>query len=70
MKHESCWGVNMYSEVHLLSFRTPTPTHASDIHSHGYDHFDTATCGVSGLLEIGFTDELKLLAQLRTVVRL
>jgi hypothetical protein len=29
----------------------PTHTHVSDAHSHSYDHFGTATCRVSGLLE-------------------
>jgi hypothetical protein len=34
-----------------LSFPTPTRTHVSDAHSHGYGHFDIATCGVSGSLK-------------------
>jgi hypothetical protein len=50
-KHESCWGVNIDSEGHLFRFSTPTHTHVSDVHSHGYGHFGTATCGVSDLLK-------------------
>jgi hypothetical protein len=69
-KRETCWGVNMDSKGHLLSFPMPTHTHVSDTHSHGYGHFGTATCGVSSLLEIGFTDGLKLLARLQTAARL
>jgi hypothetical protein len=48
---QTCWGLNTRSEDHLLSFLTPTQTHISDIHSHGYGHFGTATCGVRGLLK-------------------
>jgi hypothetical protein len=46
---ETCWVRNTRSEAHLLSFSTPTQTHVSDVHSHGYGHFSTATCGVSSL---------------------
>jgi hypothetical protein len=63
-------GVNTDSEGHLLSFSTPTHAHVSDTHGHSYDHFGTAMCGGNGLLEIGFADGLKLLAWLRTAVRL
>jgi hypothetical protein len=35
----------------MLRFPTPTQTHVSDTHMHGYGHFGTATCGVSSLLE-------------------
>jgi hypothetical protein len=35
----------------MLSFSTPTQTHVSDVHSHGYGHFGTTTCGVSSLLK-------------------
>jgi hypothetical protein len=45
-KHKSCWGLNTDSVGHLLMFSTPTHTHVFDTHSHGYDHFSTATCGV------------------------
>jgi hypothetical protein len=62
--------VNMSSEGHLLRFPTPTHIHISDAHSHGYGHFGTATCGVSGLLEIAFTDGLKILALSRTMIEL
>jgi hypothetical protein len=55
-RHKCCWGLNMDSVDHLLSFLTPTHTHVSGAHSHSYGHFGTATCGVSGLLEIGFTN--------------
>jgi hypothetical protein len=41
----------MDSEDLLLSFPTPNQTHVSDTHSHGYGHFGTTTCRVSGLLE-------------------
>jgi hypothetical protein len=61
---KTCWGLNMDSEGHLLRFLTPTRTHVSDTHNHSYGHFSTTTCGVSGLLEIRFTDGLKLLARL------
>jgi hypothetical protein len=47
--HETCWGVNMDSEVHLLRFLIPTHTHISNTHSHSYGYFGTATCGVSSL---------------------
>jgi hypothetical protein len=60
----------MDSEGHVLRFSTPTYTHISDTHNHGYGHFGAATCGVSGLLEIGLTNGLELLARLRTAVRL
>jgi hypothetical protein len=60
----------MSFECDLLNLPTPTHTHVSDAHSHGYGHFGTATCRVSGLLEIGFTDGLKLLARSRTVTEL
>jgi hypothetical protein len=65
-KRETCWDVNTDSEAHFLSFPMPTHTHVSNTHSHSYGHFGTATCGVSGLLEIGFTDRLNLLAWLWT----
>jgi hypothetical protein len=48
---DTCWGLHTRSEDHLLSFPTPIQTHVSDTHSHGYDHFGTAMCGVSGLLQ-------------------
>jgi hypothetical protein len=48
---ESCWGLNTRSEYHLPSFPMPPETHVSDAHIHGYGHFGTTTCGVSGLLE-------------------
>jgi hypothetical protein len=51
-KHGFCWGVNTDSQGHLLSFPTPTHTHVSDAHNHGYGHFSTAMWGVSGLLKI------------------
>jgi hypothetical protein len=35
----------------MLSFPTLTHTQVSDAHSHGYGHFGTTTCGVSGLLK-------------------
>jgi hypothetical protein len=63
-KCESCWGESTDPKGHLLSFSTPTHTHISDTHSHGYGHFGTSTCRISSLLEIGFTDGLKLLARL------
>jgi hypothetical protein len=48
----------------------PTQTHVSNAHSLGYGHFGTATCGVSGLLEIQVIELVEVLAQLRTVIRL
>jgi hypothetical protein len=48
---ETYWGLNTRSEYYLLSFPTLTLTHISYAHSHVYDHFGTATCGVCGLLE-------------------
>jgi hypothetical protein len=49
------WGTYWsYSEDHLLGFSAPTHTHVSDTHNHGYGHFGTTTCGVSGLLENQF----------------
>jgi hypothetical protein len=48
---ETCCGQNTWSEDHLLSFPMPTQTHISDMHSHGYGHFGTATCGVRDLLK-------------------
>jgi hypothetical protein len=50
-KRKTCWGVNMDSEDHLLSFPTPTHTHIFDTHIHSYGHFGAATCGVIGLLK-------------------
>jgi hypothetical protein len=38
--------LNTDSVGNLLSFSTPTSTHISDTHSHGYGHFGTPTCGV------------------------
>jgi hypothetical protein len=67
---ETFWGVNTDFEGHLLSFPTPTYTHVSDTHNHGYGHFSTAMCGVCGLLEFDFTNGLNLLAWLRTPARL
>jgi hypothetical protein len=61
---ETCWGLKTRYEYHFLIFLTPTQTHVSDAHSHGYSHFSTVICGVSGLLK------KETLAQLRTVVRL
>jgi hypothetical protein len=63
-------GVDTDSEGHMLSFPMPTHRHVSDAHSHSYGHFGPATCGVSGFLEIGFMDELKLLTLLQTAARL
>jgi hypothetical protein len=48
---ETCWDMNTRSEAHLLRFLTPTQTHVSNAHRHGYGHFSTATCGVSSLLK-------------------
>jgi hypothetical protein len=48
---ETCWGLNTRPEAHFLSFSMRTHTHVSDMHSHSYAHFDTATFGVSGLLK-------------------
>jgi hypothetical protein len=67
---QTCWGLHTRSEDHLLSFPTPTQTHISHTHSHGYGHFSTATCGVSGLLKNLSSNGLKLLAHLRTAVRI
>jgi hypothetical protein len=47
---ETYRGLHTRFEDHLLSFPTPTQTHISDVHSHGYGRFGTATCGVTGLL--------------------
>jgi hypothetical protein len=57
----------MYSEGHLLRFSMPTHTHLSDTRIHSYGHFSTATCRVSGLLEIRLTNRLELLTRLQTV---
>jgi hypothetical protein len=38
----------------------PTHTHVSHTHSHAYDHFGTATCRGSGMLEIVFTNKLMI----------
>jgi hypothetical protein len=67
---ETCWGLHTRSEDHLLNFLTPTQTHVSDAHIHGYGHLGTATCGVSGLLEIQVIEWVEVLAQLRTAIRL
>jgi hypothetical protein len=67
---DTCWSLHTTSEDHLLSFLTPTQTHVSDAHSHGYGHFGTATCVVSGLLEIRVIERVEVLAQLRTAIRL
>jgi hypothetical protein len=48
---ETCWDLNTRSEAHLLSFLMSTQTHVFGAHNHGYGHFGTATCGVSGLLK-------------------
>jgi hypothetical protein len=48
---ETCWGINIRSEDHSLSFSAPTQTHISDTHSNGYGYFSTTTCGVSGSLK-------------------
>jgi hypothetical protein len=69
-KRETSWGVNTDSEGHFLIFRIPTHTHVFDSHSQGYGHIGMVTHGVSGLLEIGFTDGLKLLTQLQIVTGL
>jgi hypothetical protein len=67
--HESCWGVNTDSEGQFLSFPTPTHTYVSDAHSYSYVHFGTAACGVSGLLEIGFTNKLETLGMVTDSVK-
>jgi hypothetical protein len=67
---ETCWGLNIISESHLLSFPMPTQTHVFDAYSYGYGHFGTTMCGVSGLLKIGLSNGLEPLARLWTAVRL
>jgi hypothetical protein len=37
----------------------PTHTHVSDTHNHCYDHFGTASCGVSGLLKNWINERVK-----------
>jgi hypothetical protein len=54
----------------LLNFSTPTQTHNSDTHSHGYGHFSTAMCGVSGLLQNRVKEQVGALVQFWAVVRL
>jgi hypothetical protein len=36
----------------------PTQTHVSGTHSQGYDHFGTATCGVSDSLKQRFNKQV------------
>jgi hypothetical protein len=67
---ETCQGLRTRSEHHILSFLTPTQTHISNAHSHGYGHFGTAMYGVSGLLENRVIERVEVLAQLQTAVRL
>jgi hypothetical protein len=67
---ETCWVRNTRSEAHLLSFSTPTQTHVSDVHSHGYGisvqpRAELAVCG-----KIGLSNGLEPLARLQTAVRL
>jgi hypothetical protein len=66
---ETCWGLNIKSEAYMLSFSTPTQTHVSDVHSHGYGHFGTTTfikrVGAFGtVMHSGKTDFLNLLLSL------
>jgi hypothetical protein len=70
MMGETCRGLHTRSEDHFLSFPTPMQTHISDDHSHSYGHFGTATCRVSSLLEIRVIEQVEVLAQLRTALRL
>jgi hypothetical protein len=67
---ETYQGIHTRSEYNFLSFLMPTQTHVSDTHSHGYGHFSTATCGVSGLLENQVIEWVEVLAQLWTGIRL
>jgi hypothetical protein len=67
---ETCRGLHTRSEDHLLSFLMPTQTHISDAHNHSYGPFGTATCEVSGLLEIRVIEWVEVLTQLRPAIRL
>jgi hypothetical protein len=67
---ETCWVLHIRYEDHLLSFPVPTQTHVSNAHSQGYGHFGTATCGVSSFLEIRVIEQVEVLAQLQTAIRL
>jgi hypothetical protein len=67
---ETCRSLHTRSEGHLLSFPTRTQTLVFDTHSHGYGHFSTATCGVSGLRENQDIERVEVLARLWTVIRL